>query len=75
MAGPFPEAYFFKAPLGFCATLATAASRNHTTGAEYIRRVLLAAFREDGLELPSTDFRALGEPFRGRLYTNASEAA
>ena len=52
---PFPELVQFKTPAGFSAAVTAAARAEHTTVAEWLRRVAIARLSEVGLSLNQTN--------------------
>ena len=47
----FPEVMKLRGPEGVSAALARAASREHTTVSEYVRRAVISQLKDDGIEL------------------------
>ena len=65
----FDELVQFMAPKGFSARVATAARRDHTTIAEWLRRTSLAHLREVGLPLDPVDQNSVTESAQAEAYT------
>jgi exopolyphosphatase/pppGpp-phosphohydrolase len=51
----YDELFQFRVPVGFTSAVATAATRDHTTSSEFLRRCAIARLREMGVELRAAE--------------------
>jgi hypothetical protein len=70
----FDELVQFKAPKGFSARVATAAQRDHTSSAEFLRRTMIARLKEIGLPLDPVDQRNKGSAKMDGVRENLTSA-